>query len=364
MATRAGKTFLVIFTVFWCLVVGVFDAVICWQFYSQIDAKRRFVPVQATVVSSALDVRQGSKGSRTYTARVEYQYLVPGESLPRRGNRVSFLDWGSSDRTTAQNTVNANPPGATVTVYVDPAAPDRSVLSLKIPKVGWIVPLFLMPFNCIALGLIVTLFSSEETDPVRSEEQGSVVVIKPRAIDPMIPSLATAGALGLAGALIVALTNALGPPDIVAPTAFGVSIAAGILVYVLATKKRNDPSRFLRIDRATNRLTIPLCAMNERSAAGASHPDRSLLAGQELPLMSIIGVRLRSKQAGSVNKKAWFFHTLLLKISDEHTDLPASVAAFGFSGYRETGEAYRDRLMAELGLTEPSDPDEIELEQM
>jgi len=65
----------------------------------------------------------------TYTAEVEYDYLVEGEVL--RGNRVQFGLGGSSNSKAIREIVNRYPVGAEVDVYYDPAKPSQCTLEQK-----------------------------------------------------------------------------------------------------------------------------------------------------------------------------------------------------------------------------------------
>lgn len=362
MARGARSLLTIIFAIFWCSLVGVFDAVVAVQIAQQVDAQRRFLPASALILKSEVESHRGSKGRRTYKPVVDYQYSVPGEPGPRRGSTVSFFNWSSSDSSSANAVVNSNRPGSTVTAYYDPASPDRCVLVLPIPKTAWLLILFLTPFNCVGIGLAASAISRSDPDLVRTRDGGSTLTIVPRATPPLFLSLGAVGLIALLGAIIIAFS---GTPTSTKPMTIGTlvaALAAGVAMFVIFRARGADPAGHLRFDRQLLKLTIPMTATNERAAPGTAAPARSPLAGQELAYMSIVDVRLKSKQTGSVNKKAWFKHRIVLRLADDRTDWPASVVALIVNGYRETGEAYKDRIKTELGLTEPGEPDSVELE--
>jgi len=353
---------MIFFALFWCAIIGVFDSIIAFQIYQQVDAQRRFVPANALVLKSEVESRRGNKGGRTYRALIDYQYQFPGWPAPRRSSTVSFFDWGSSNSSEANAIVNSHRAGSTVTAYIDPASPDRSVLILPLPKTAWAILLFLTPFNCVGIGLLAAAIARPNHDPVRTREYGSTLVILPRATPPFYFALGAVGFLSFLGAFVVLFS---GSPSLNRPLTLGtlgLAVISGIAVFLILRSKANSPATQLRFDRQLLKLTIPATATDERAKPGAGKPAPSSLAGQEIPYLSVVGVRLRSKQSGSVNKKAWFTHRIVLSLSDERTELPSSVAVIKFGGYREAGEAYKDRIKEELGLTEPGDPDDVELE--
>ena len=83
--------------------------------------------VEATVLESRVDSVRGSD-STTYRPEIVYRYEVDGEPFESNVYDAHGAGFSNSDRSRAFEAVKANPAGATVTAYVDPADPSRAML--------------------------------------------------------------------------------------------------------------------------------------------------------------------------------------------------------------------------------------------
>ena len=105
--------------------------VILFGVYSAVKAGQSsgWVSAQGTVLESGIDAdtRTGDTGtSTTYQAEILYEYTVNGKE--HVGNRVSFGDYGSSDRLRAERIHRRYRVEDAVTVYYNPDDPDDAVL--------------------------------------------------------------------------------------------------------------------------------------------------------------------------------------------------------------------------------------------
>lgn len=97
--------------------------------------------VEGKILSSEV-VRKTSSSSNggsstTYHAEVDYQYTVDGKKY--FSDRVSFGQYGSSDRGHASGIVNIFSEGKKVPVYYDPEDPKTSVLDTRSGFGSWIM---------------------------------------------------------------------------------------------------------------------------------------------------------------------------------------------------------------------------------
>jgi hypothetical protein len=112
------------------------------SYAAQWQARHRFEPVQATVVSARVVQRGGDRTSHgtTYRPAVVYRYAHGGRSYT--SDRFFFTGQGWPDEAAAAATVGRYLPGAVVEAYVDTADPQRAVLDRSAPGIGMLaVPL-------------------------------------------------------------------------------------------------------------------------------------------------------------------------------------------------------------------------------
>lgn len=103
------------------------------SYRDQVRAHNTFKPVPAVVLESKVQRVSGHRGSDSFHPYVRYTYEVAGEQY--EADRFFFLGIGYNDYAEAQNVVESYPPGASVTVYYDPTAPEVAVLDNSLPSV-------------------------------------------------------------------------------------------------------------------------------------------------------------------------------------------------------------------------------------
>lgn len=143
-------------------------------------AARHWVPAEATVTRSMVRVHRGEDRS-TYSVYIAYRYRF--EDREYAGDRFRFTGGSSSGRGSKQAIVAAHPPGSTLTVFVDPAAPQQSVIERDAGR-AILVGLIPLVFALVGAGLLIGGIRSGRR-PSESRTSGSRVQPPGRAGPPM-----------------------------------------------------------------------------------------------------------------------------------------------------------------------------------
>lgn len=137
-----------------------------WVFYKQrLVAKSQSWPsTPGTVTRSELGTSRGTSGpgrtpNRTFSARIEYRYMV-GPKVYRNNTICIGGELNTSFRSRAESRLRQYPEGAEVPVFYDPANPARSCLERRgeIALFGYLIGSvfaligLLILFDIIALG--------------------------------------------------------------------------------------------------------------------------------------------------------------------------------------------------------------------
>ncbi|MFO1326785.1 MAG: DUF3592 domain-containing protein [Rubrivivax sp.] len=131
-------------------------------------------PVPAQVIEARLDESPSKKGGSTYAVKARYAYRVNGRDL--EGHRVGLLDWGSDNIGTWHQDWKARLDDARqreepVVAWVDPDAPERSVLDRRVR--GGLMALhlpFALLFTAVGVGAGVVFWravTGREAPPAR-----------------------------------------------------------------------------------------------------------------------------------------------------------------------------------------------------
>lgn len=252
--------FLVVFGVFWCLIVGIFDLVIARSITRQI-ASTWFEPAPARILRSEVTASRGSKGT-TYGVKFEYAYSVNG--TPYSGTRYTFDGMSSSDSRWAREAVAAFPTGAERTCYFDSKDPARAVLAPGLHGSDITMAMFITPFNIVA-GFFILY-------PIWAwRERRAPAMVAPRFADrlhgreayglnqysPLMTFLGTFFIASFLGIFVVVFTGGFHPTMMKAVTVWGAGfvIAGGtsVYVYLKARSGRYD----LVFDRTAQMITVP-----------------------------------------------------------------------------------------------------------
>jgi hypothetical protein len=95
----------------------------------------------------------GERDKVRYTAECTYEYYAGGS--PQLGNRIRLTKTLFSTHNAAQAVLKSYPPGAEVTVYFDPNAPQSSVLDRSKPK--GVTLMFVFGLAFAGFGVVATL---------------------------------------------------------------------------------------------------------------------------------------------------------------------------------------------------------------
>jgi len=107
------------------LAVGVGLSAYGWPIFQNARVSENWPSTQGQIINSTLTESTDEDGT-TYYADVTFDYVV--DDHRHIGDEVSFGQYGSSDRSHAQATVDRYINKARVVVYYDPARPETAVL--------------------------------------------------------------------------------------------------------------------------------------------------------------------------------------------------------------------------------------------
>lgn len=149
---RSSIVGLLLFTVFWCALTGVFVGFIARSFWRATDAKLHYVPTTGTVLESRVTTSHGDHGS-TYGFGIRYRYTVGDQSF--EGDRYAFGSGSSSDgHGRASELVRRHPAGSKLEVYYDPAKPQEAVIDRVVDPTMFFMMLFMQPFVLVGVGML------------------------------------------------------------------------------------------------------------------------------------------------------------------------------------------------------------------
>lgn len=143
-----GKGFYVggFFALVWCGLTGAGVYQTLQTIARCVDAQRRFVPADATILSSRL-ARAGKRGDRL---EVVFSYAAGGAT--RRATGPAF---GSTSSSFERGNPAAYPVGSRATAWVDPDRPDVAVLDRRVPEDTWWACVLLQPFLTVGLAFLI-----------------------------------------------------------------------------------------------------------------------------------------------------------------------------------------------------------------
>lgn len=118
----------------------------------RILAARNWAPVEAVVTKSAVREHRGDD-STTYSVYIAYRYTFHDRTY--QGDRYRFASGSSSGHAAKQRIVAAHPAGRAITVYVDPASPEESVIQRD---AGGALYLGLLPLLFALVGAVILFF--------------------------------------------------------------------------------------------------------------------------------------------------------------------------------------------------------------
>lgn len=257
---------LIFMALFWNGIVGLFDAAIVGSYVKTSIAATSFEPVQARIQTSEVSSSQSSDGV-TYSAEVRYEYSFEG--LNYVGERYSFHGMSTSERAFAERVIERYPLGETVTAFVDPGEPSEATLEINGDSFPAAMLLFLMPFNCIGLLLIVAAISAVlerrknrgqedelRTRYLRVDTPGHLVFGQKRMSFMVVFMGVTAG-LSFLGVFAVVAPFGFDAPMMVVLAVMLACLALGGLAAYKHAKKGRSPEKFLHVDHQRGTFSYP-----------------------------------------------------------------------------------------------------------
>ncbi|GAA5494933.1 hypothetical protein Rhal01_01099 [Rubritalea halochordaticola] len=113
-----------------------------------LDAKH-WEQVEATVISSKLDIKSDSDGS-SYKPLITYRYLYQG--APYEGNRYDFDDnYSNVGVNSMREIVDSHQRGSSIKVFVNPEQPEESVISTELGGMIFMGIPFSLPFLTVGI---------------------------------------------------------------------------------------------------------------------------------------------------------------------------------------------------------------------
>ena len=256
-----NSAFLLVFILFWSGLTLAFDGFavrgVCKQYVS-----RNYPVVSGTITRSKVNTHHGSKGGTSYSADIEYKYLVDGQAFTGKKVRLGIT---SSSHASATGTVNAHPVGSSTQVYYNPANPQEALLTPGATGADFMMFLFLTPFNMVMLGLWLWLGGWMREHFFRPPAGGVKIINAGQSTRIRLPRFAAAawgigvtGGLGFVSIFAVGFSTNMEPPLSLALLVIAVAYAAGFFVYAWQRAKINSGIDDLVFDEFSQSLELPL----------------------------------------------------------------------------------------------------------
>jgi hypothetical protein len=263
-----GSTlFILLFGLFWCSIVTVFDFVIIGPFLKQVrSASFQSAPARITKASQVSSYSSGKHRTRTFGVEFEYEYTVGGTNYP--GRLYTFDTSKSSDRRWVEDALREFPAGTERVAYYDPENPAVAILQRGISGADITRLMFITPFNLIGLGLLAY--------PISSWRQSRRLGLTPRVLDhrhhreaysmnSFGPFLTFFGVFFLTtflGIFVVVFSSGFHPTMSFVVTVWSAGVAISIATATNVYLKTKAGKYDLVIDRNSNTVKVP--AMHKR----------------------------------------------------------------------------------------------------
>jgi hypothetical protein len=113
-----------------------------WQIWREFSP-RKWPTVSGAILSSRINATPTGYGGKEFTPVVEYEYRFNGQSF--KSSRRRLRHYASGQSADAEAIHFRYPAGSSVTVFVNPRKPEKSVLEYGVTPLSWIP---------LALGLV------------------------------------------------------------------------------------------------------------------------------------------------------------------------------------------------------------------
>jgi hypothetical protein len=290
----------VVFVLFWSGITFTADFFVGRDIARQC-ATYGFAATEGTITKSEVTTRHGAKGSTNHRWDLNYTYLVCDQRL--QGTRYRFQS--SDDRGDAPKLSERFPVGSRPTVYYDAADPSRAVLLRGLEGRDLFIPLFLMPFNLIALVGWSVIFAvcfrrnvHFDTGGVRVRDDG----LELRAFVPDHSALFVFGAaiFGTCFVMIfvVGFITGFEPSLALMIGVWGLVFAVAIWFALPRFLRERRGQSDLVIDRFGKRLTLPI-----------THGRKEQV---EVPFATLVSTKVKEvRTKGSKGRTNFSYHVML-----------------------------------------------------
>ena len=251
-----------VFAALWSLVVVLLDLGIGSSIVK--DARTGAYPRTEGVIlaSRVTNDRPDSDGTVSHGVAIEYTYAVAGRSYQGTRYRGAATSQSGS---WASEVVAQFPVGARVPVFHAPNDPADAVLRAGLDGGDGFLPLFLLPFNAIAIALWVSVRRTarlggpdDVTGGLRVVEDGGVVRVLPETYPPAGMALLGASFAAFLLIFVVAIPFGFDPPGRAVALAWAAMVVVAIVMYARAAARRRTGAGDLVIDAAARTLRFPL----------------------------------------------------------------------------------------------------------
>jgi hypothetical protein len=254
--------FLIIFTLFWSGITLMFDGMMGYGAYRQFESGN-YPGVTGKVISSEVKSHQGSKGGTTYSADIQYSYMIEGRHFT--GSKWRFNNASASGYSMAMSLVQAHPAGSELTVFYNPTKPEQSLLSPGIEGQDFLLPLFMTPFNAVMVGFWAGIYAWARERFFRPIAGGVKIITDPSSTRIRLPQfsafawgLVTAGGLGFVSIFVVGFSTNMHPSIPVALLTIGAIYLTAAVVYVRQWRIINSGVDDLVIRTGSGTIDLPL----------------------------------------------------------------------------------------------------------
>lgn len=280
--SKPPAVFTLFFVGFWSLVTLIFDGMLVFNAYRQLEAKS--YPVATGTITHSEVTEHHGDDSTTYGVDVKYDFEVAGRRYA--GDCYRYGQMSSSDKS-AHKIVASLPVGEQVDVHYNPADPSDSVLVVGVQSSDLFMALFLTPFNLIMVSgwyaIVVVLFPGLAKAMVGSPRVVGRGFKRRLVLEPasrLVPAAAVLGITSFLSIFVVAFGFGFNPPMAVIKVVW--AIVLGLSAAMLMRRPGFSlQGKGLVVDDVENTLTLNDATQNRPKTV--------------IPLGSVVGIEAAPK---------------------------------------------------------------------
>ena len=123
---------------------------------SNASASENWPSTEGVVISSTVDSHRSQESGTTYSAEINYEYIVNKETLT--SNSIKFGEVSTGNSSDARRYANKYPAGQSVEVYYNEEDPYEAVLEPGVHASTWFLPVFGAVFALFGSGFVAIGF--------------------------------------------------------------------------------------------------------------------------------------------------------------------------------------------------------------